>query len=184
MSAAGRRGQFFRRDRRGVRNQRQSLDLVRRTQTAMIEIGQRKLGADLVGRILDVGFPVGFGGREIKLLLVFQGTQRIQLGIVRLALISSPSAGRVSRGGRRNATAPPGNDIMRKKTASSALPAFDVANPRRQLADGSNRHAMAATNTASASPGRDRAVNHGSTSICTSCVPMLWAMSSAVTVSL
>src|SRR5207245_9048292 len=35
--------------------------------------------------------------------------------------MSTASAGRVSRGGRRKGTAPPGNDIMRKNTASRAL---------------------------------------------------------------
>src|ERR1035441_7030691 len=35
----------------------------------------------------------------------------------------SASAGRVSRGGRRKSTEPPGNDIMRKKASCSALPA-------------------------------------------------------------
>ena len=36
-------------------------------------------------------------------------------------LMSSVRAGRVSLGGRRNGTAPPGNDIMRKKAASIPL---------------------------------------------------------------
>src|ERR1700687_4994515 len=35
--------------------------------------------------------------------------------------MSSVSAGRVSLGGRRNGTAPPGNDIIRKNPASMAL---------------------------------------------------------------
>src|SRR5215469_3013985 len=37
--------------------------------------------------------------------------------------MSSPSAGRVSRGGRRNITVAPGTDIMRKSATSKALPA-------------------------------------------------------------
>jgi len=52
----------------------------------MIEIGKGKLRTDFVGCVLDIRFPIGFGSSEIELLFVFQSSQRIQLGIVRLGL--------------------------------------------------------------------------------------------------
>src|SRR3974390_829242 len=67
----------------------------------------------------------------------------------------SVSAGRVSRGGRRKATAPPGNDIIRKKTASRAVLASTL-----RIQDGNSAAEMAApmaaTNTASASHRKRR----------------------------
>src|SRR4029077_4779118 len=50
----------------------------------------------------------------------------------------SLNAARVSRGGRRNSTGPPGNDIVRKKTASCALLASmlrinDGSSPRAEI---------------------------------------------------
>jgi hypothetical protein len=62
------------------------LDFIGWTQAAMIEIGQRKLGVDFVGRIVGVGFPVGLGGREIELLFVFESAQRIKVRLARLRL--------------------------------------------------------------------------------------------------
>src|SRR5512135_1307802 len=58
--------------------------------------------------------------------------------------MSSVSAGRVSLGGRRNGTAPPGNDIIRKNAASIAL-----ADSMFRIHDGSSP--MAASEPAMAS---------------------------------
>src|ERR1700677_2673276 len=65
--------------------------------------------------------------------------------------MSSESAGRVSRGGRRKGTAPPGNGIMRKKAASSTLDpsmlrTHEGSSPRAAMAE-----PAASTNTAIAS---------------------------------
>ena len=56
-------GKFLGCHGRGVGNERECLDFVRWAKAAMIEIGQCELGADLIGRIVGVRFPVGLGGR-------------------------------------------------------------------------------------------------------------------------
>ena len=90
----------------------------------MIEISQRNLSAGFVGGILYILFPVRLRGAEVELLFIFQRTQtnkgRRSSGC---ALINSPRAGRVSAGGRRNSTSPPGKDMARKRAASIAVPA-------------------------------------------------------------
>src|SRR5271157_132849 len=63
----------------------------------------------------------------------------------------SERAGRVSRGGRRKSTAPPGSDIMRKKTACSVLPASMLRIHEGNSATAENVNPPAMTNASTAS---------------------------------
>ena len=80
------RGEFFSGDGWSGGHERQDFDFVGGADAAVVEIGERELRAGLVGRILDVGFPVGFRGGEVELLFVFQRAQGIQFGVARLSL--------------------------------------------------------------------------------------------------
>src|ERR1019366_6325218 len=62
----------------------------------------------------------------------------------------SASAGRVSRGGRRKSTAPPGSDIMRKSAASRALEASMLRIQEGNSPSAEIAHPRERTNTASA----------------------------------
>ena len=67
-------------------HERQDFDFVGGADAVVVEIGERELRAGLVGRILDVGLPVGFRGGEVELLFVFEGAQGIEVGVARLSL--------------------------------------------------------------------------------------------------
>lgn len=49
----------------------------------VVEASEREFGADLVGGIFDISFPVGPGGGEVELLFV-EGVQGIEVGVARL----------------------------------------------------------------------------------------------------
>ncbi len=167
-------GKFFRRDGGRIRHQRQSLDFVRRAKAVMVKIGERELGADLVGRIVDVRFPVGFGGGEIELLFIFEGAQRIQVRIARLRLdqVGKRGTGLARRPAKRDRAARQRHHA--KEDGFERAAGVDVANPRGQFSERGDRPADGGDEDCQRDQAqRAGSMNQGSTSICTSCVPML-----------
>ena len=130
---------FFSRAGWRVRDQRESLDFIRRTQAAMVKIGQRHLGADLVGRFLDVGFPIGLGRSRIELLFIFKRAQGIKLGVRGLSLdeVGKRRARLARRPAKKHSAA--GQRHHAEKDRLQRAVGLDVPNPRGQLANGRNR---------------------------------------------
>ena len=135
----GGNGKFFSRDGWRGRDQRENLDFIRRTQAAMVKIGQGQLGADLVGRFLDVGFPVGLGRSRIELLFIFKSAQGIKLGVRWLSLdeVGKRRARLARRPAKKHSAA-----WQRHHAEEDGLQravGLDVPNPRGQFANGGNR---------------------------------------------
>ena len=95
----GGRGQGLRRIGRRVRHDRQRLEFVQRTNPAMIEVGQGDLGVGLAGSVFRILLPIRLRGAEVELLFIFESTQGIKIGILRLRL-DQLSQRRTRLGGR------------------------------------------------------------------------------------
>ena len=137
--------QGFRCVRGRVGHNRQRLDLVHRTKPPVIEIGQSKLRACARSRLSSNLTPPR--RNPVAVHLPGRAENKDRRSRAR-DLMSSLSAGRVSLGGRRNSTAPPGNNISRNIADSMAEPASMFRNHDGSAPQADTAHPARATNTA------------------------------------
>jgi hypothetical protein len=130
---------FFSGDGRRAANERQRLDFIGRSQAAVVKIGERQLGANLVGRSLDVGLPVGLGRNKIELLFVFKSTQRIKVSVAGLGLdeVGERRASLARRPAKKHIASRQRHHAEEGRLQRIAR--LDIPNPRGQLANGRDR---------------------------------------------